>query len=419
MRAAKPGEYLVDEHGNRHGRHQEFARAGQGVVYRTADADLAIKQPLVAGTDQLDTSKDFAAMFRRVRTLPVPPRLSMSLPLAILRDEPGYVMRLLADVEPFDALDCQDFDTYIATGSTRRRLYVLYRCAAMLARLHAAGMVYVDLSTNNVLLGAGETPEVWLIDTDNLRFESDEGATVFTPHFGAPEVVQRTGSARPRTDAWSFAVLAFKLLTMGHPFLGRRVLEAEDAEAGWDAEPADDGASGRPRRAGVRRAAPVDSGRGGRLELRHHRHPGEPWSPPRRLLALFQETFGPGRTAPHRRPAMVLWAWELARAFDASLTCPGCSMSFIVDQHAACPYCEAPVPRYALARGPFGAKVYQARRRCTRPSRPGCWRRSRPTAGTRSATRSRSTSTRAASGRCAGRPTCRRSWSFEFRGGGR
>ncbi len=100
----------------------------------------------------------------------------MSLPLAILRDEPGYVMRLLADVEPFDALDCQDFDTYIATGSTRRRLYVLYRCAAVLARLHAAGIVYVDLSTNNVLLGSGETPEVWLIDTDNLRVESDEGA---------------------------------------------------------------------------------------------------------------------------------------------------------------------------------------------------------------------------------------------------
>ena len=358
MRAAKPGEYLVDEHGNRHGRHDEFARAGQGVVYRTADPDLAVKQPLKPGTDQLDVSKDFAAMFRRVRTLPVPPRIPMSLPLAILRDEPGYVMRLLGSMEPFDALDVQDYDSYIATGSTKRRLYVLYRCAAMLARLHAAGMVYVDLSTNNVLLGPGETPEVWLIDTDNLRFEADKGPTVFTPHFGAPEVVQRTGSARPRTDAWAFAVLAFKLLTMGHPFLGRRVLEAEDADAGWDADAV---ANGSPSDLDEQAYAGLlpwildedDDSNAATTGL-----PAALVTTPR-LLALFQETLGPGRTSPHRRPATALWAWELARAFDASLTCANCGMSFVAGQHDACPYCETCAPRYAVAQGPFGEKVYQ------------------------------------------------------------
>lgn len=358
MRSDKPGEYLVDEHGNRHGRQDEFARAGQGVVYRTADADLAIKQPLKPGTDQLDDSKDFAAMFRRVRTLPVPPRIAMSLPLAILRDEPGYVMRLLGAMGPFEALDCQDFDAYTATGSTKRRLFVLYRCAAMLARLHAAGMVYVDISTHNVLLGSGATPEVWLIDTDNLRFEADRGATVFTPHFGAPEVVRRADSARPRTDTWAFAVLAFKLLTMGHPFLGRRVLEADDEEAGWDADPVIDGASSDLDEQAYAGLLPWildkddDSNRA---------NTGIPaaFVTTGRLLALFQETFGPGRMFPHRRPAMSLWAWELARAFDASLICESCRMSFLADQSDACPYCEAPAPRYLLARGPFGEKVYQ------------------------------------------------------------
>ena len=359
MRAAKPGEYLVDEHGNRHGRHEEFARAGQGVVYRTSDADLAIKQPLVPGTDRLDTTKDFPAVFRRVRTLPVPSRLSMSLPLAILRDEPGYVMRLLASMEPFDVLDCQDFDSYIATGSTRRRLYVLYRCAAMLARLHAAGIVYVDLSTNNVLLGTGETPEVWLIDTDNLRVESDEGATVFTPHFGAPEVVQRTGSARPRTDAWSFAVVAFKLLTMGHPFLGRRVLEADDAEAGWDAEPANDGTPADLDEQAYAGLLPWILDEEDDSNASSNGIPTSLVTTPR-LLALFQETFGPGRTSPHRRPATTLWAWELARAFDSSVLCATCAMSFFAGKHDDCPYCESVVPRYAVALGPFGEKVYQA-----------------------------------------------------------
>jgi len=41
--SAKP---LVDEYGNIHYPSEELARGGQGVVFRTTDADLAIKQPL-------------------------------------------------------------------------------------------------------------------------------------------------------------------------------------------------------------------------------------------------------------------------------------------------------------------------------------------------------------------------------------
>jgi serine/threonine protein kinase len=359
MRPDKPGQYVVDEYGNRHARHDELARAGQGVVYRTADSDLAIKLPLKPGTDQLDDSKDFAALFRRIRSLPIPSRIPMSLPLAILRDQPGYVMRLLGSMEPFDALDFQDLESYSASGSTKRRLYVLYQCAAMLARLHAVGIVYVDLSTDNVLLGPGETPEVWLIDTDNLRVEADNGPTVFTPHFGAPEVVQRTDSARPRTDAWAFAVLAFKLLTMGHPFLGRRVLGAQDEHAGWDADPVEDGVPSDLDEQAYAGLLPwildeEDDSNAATTGL-----PTALVTTPR-LLALFQETFGPGRTSPHRRPATSLWAWELARAFDNSLTCVDCRMSFIADQHDVCPYCKVSAPRYVVARGPFGEKVYQS-----------------------------------------------------------
>ena len=38
----------VDEYGNFHQITDELARGGQGVVYRTKDADLAVKQPLDA-----------------------------------------------------------------------------------------------------------------------------------------------------------------------------------------------------------------------------------------------------------------------------------------------------------------------------------------------------------------------------------
>jgi hypothetical protein len=66
------------------------------------------------------------------------------------------------------------------------------------------------------------------------------------------------------------------------------------------------------------------------------------------LLRLFQETFGAGRTQPHLRPAMAFWALELAKAFDLSLTCPDCTMSYFANNHVKCPYCDT--PRSALTR---------------------------------------------------------------------
>ena len=162
---------LVDEYGNFHQITDELARGGQGVVYRTKDADLAVKQPLDA-SGQPDKTANLRERFQRIRLLPMPRRIPVSLPLAILRDEPGYVMRLLNDMKPFAVFDLDgrskkkledekqalpqwlakipDKDQalrllhYASTGSTRRRLRVLAKCAAILARLHNAGMVYGD-----------------------------------------------------------------------------------------------------------------------------------------------------------------------------------------------------------------------------------------------------------------------------------
>ena len=58
---------------------------------------------------------------------------------------------------------------YADTGSTRRRLFALSKCASILARLHSAGLVYGDISPNNVFVGDGDSREVWLIDADNLQ----------------------------------------------------------------------------------------------------------------------------------------------------------------------------------------------------------------------------------------------------------
>ena len=241
---------------------------------------------------------------------------------------------------------------YSNTGSTRRRLLALSKCASILARLHSAGLVYGDISPNNVFVGDGDSKEVWLIDADNLRFERSEGGnSVYTPHYGAPEIVQGHDQSRPRTDCWAFAVMAFRALVLCHPFIGKKVLEPDNDEDGWDSEAAPDG-------------APADldeqayAGYLSFIDDDEDDTNSAVSGLPRELVAtleirrLFQETFGVGRKQPHRRPVMAFWALEMVKASDQSLTCPDCAMSYFADNCEKCPYCEAPRPGFARAKTP-------------------------------------------------------------------
>ena len=370
---------LPDEYDNLHYLADEIARGGQGVVFRTRDADLAIKQPLDA-FGQPDKNANLRGRFQSIRLLPMPSRIPVSLPLAILRNEPGYVMRLLDGMSSFGVFELDgetkkkleerkpelpqwlagipdkklalQLSYYADTGSTRRRLFALSKCASILARLHAAGLVYGDISPNNVFVGDGDSRDVWLIDADNLRFEMSRGGNaVYTPHYGAPEIVQGRDKSRPRTDCWAFAVMAFRTLSQLHPFIGKKVLNPADDEGGWDAEPVADGAPADLDEQAYAGFLPFvddeddDSNQGvGSL--------------PRALVAtlglrlLFQETFGAGRMQPHRRPVMGFWALELAKAFDLSLECRTCKMSYFADDDKKCPYCAAQRPAFIRARTP-------------------------------------------------------------------
>jgi len=378
---ALPSKLLADEYNNQHYLVDELARGGQGVVFRTKDADLAIKQPL--RDDQPDKSANLRERFQNIRLLPIPARVPVSLPLAILRDAPGYVMRLLSDMKPFSMFELngkakkelEDRNAvlpqwlaaitdeemalrllhYANTGSTRRRLFALAKCAAILARLHGAGLVYGDISTNNAFVSEGSASDVWLIDADNMRLELPSGGvSVYTPGYGAPEVVQGRDQSRPRTDCWAFAVMAFKLLALCHPFIGKRVLQAEDDDGGWDAEPTtsvENGALGSIDDQAYAGYFPFmddeddDSNEGtGGL--------------PRALITtqclrrLFQETFGTGREHPHSRPAMAFWALELTKAADQALDCFECGMSYFVSDHGSCPYCGGGHPAFVRIQTP-------------------------------------------------------------------
>ena len=100
---SRTGEIRIDEFGNVFSLRNELSRGGQGVVYRTKDPDLAIKQPIDPTTGEVDLNSNMRNVFRGVRCLPIPKDARVALPLSILRDEPGYVMRLLRGMRSFDS----------------------------------------------------------------------------------------------------------------------------------------------------------------------------------------------------------------------------------------------------------------------------------------------------------------------------
>ena len=246
--------------------------------------------------------------------------------------------------------DAKKIVHYLKTGGLRRRLIALYKCSTLLARLHGNGLVYGDISPNNIFISEDlEHSSVWLIDADNIRFEiSDGGSVVFTPKYGAPELVQGKDGGRPESDCHAFSAVAFYLLSLIHPFVGKKVdgtdevdwaddeNDGEDLEAKayaglfpWVDDQSDDSNSSE---SGLPRALLLTE----------------------KLKALFEATFGEGRISPWLRPTIYHWPEALAQAADTTIICPECNMSYYFDfihpetDDHNCPYCKTLRPQVLM-----------------------------------------------------------------------
>lgn len=367
--------HFTDTLGNEHYTTKILGQGGQGVVMRTKDPDLALKVVPNSTGDAPDRSQKtmerMNRVFGSVLRLPIPADCHITLPLVQLCDAPGYVMHLMNELSPLSSLwpagsqsqqmlpewlsavaktsprSAIEVLHYSRTGSLRRRLSVCAACAAELSRLHSRGLVYGDISVNNIFLGDDmEYPVVWLIDADNIRYERESGGSiVYTPSYGAPELVQGKAACSTVTDDYAFAVTAFRVLTLAHPFLGAA---AESEEEDWADADADGNSEDGEQKAYSGKLPWIDDPDDDSNAL-------ETFALPRSLVCtpelqfLFERTFCAGRTNPAARPLIWHWMEALARAADRTLACPECGMSHYVDSGAECPYCgTASLPRISM-----------------------------------------------------------------------
>jgi eukaryotic-like serine/threonine-protein kinase len=173
-----------------------------------------------------------------------------AFPKVLLDDELGYLMWKVEDHVQLSNFilhpnNVKEFESwYLNDFSLKKRLDILIFLFNSLTAIHKSGLVFTDLSPNNILVHRKYNSVVY-IDTDNIRRQSDQFHSVLgTPGYIAPEVhytydektkqhIDNLGinldflptamNLSVDSDVFSAAVIAFQLLTLQHPFVGDKI----------------------------------------------------------------------------------------------------------------------------------------------------------------------------------------------------
>lgn len=347
-------EKYVDTYGRTHVISKMLNSGGQGAVYRTDEPSTLLKISWDAKTKKVIKDTKNNIKFENIRTLPIMNNTNVTLPQTTLRDAAGYTMKLLDDMDSFKSVFLAEnqelpsndflekmgeakgfFAANIAAGGMKKIYRAYMEAACILAKIHASGLVYGDISDNNMFVSKKKDKvNVWLIDCDNLDYMSNaiknKDEFVTTPGFTAPEILRPKGSNTMYSDAYSFAIALFWTLTGRHPFVGKALenyevdmAECSDAElacslgVSWIGDKEDDSNSDEED-----------------LEYCSSFISDE-------LHEYFQKTFsGEGRRKRMKRTTMPEWAYILAKEGDRRVTCKHCELDYDGNEEEKCSWCD-------------------------------------------------------------------------------
>ena len=242
----------------------------------------------------------------------------------------GYIAEFASGMIPLSSLkkglqNTSIADWYKSSGGLVKRYKVLIRLAALLRTLHSKGLAYCDLSPKNVFISERiDCDNVFLIDLDNLRYKTSILNNIYTPFYGAPEIISNKSPNTTLSDCFSFAVLAYELLTLSHPLIGDFVTDGEPelevkALAGnlpW-VDHSEDCINKRSTGIPSRRIMPL------------------------KLLKLFRKNFERGLNNAFERPSMAEWFDVLNLAMNHLLKCgnTNCNLHYSCNDENQCSFC--------------------------------------------------------------------------------
>lgn len=293
----------------------------QGAVYRGENKNILIK------INQTKEENYLGKKIDKIKSLNLPKNLNFTLPIAKLnipnKNYEGYIMRMMEDMKPISHLmknffknieECYDYYNQ-ETGGLRRRLEILKKIAYNLYYLHSRGIVYGDISSNNIFISMdSKYTEVWFIDCDNIDYSYDIDYTIGTDGFCSPEIrkVLAPYNIGKQTntienDIYAFANLAFNVLFLADPFRGSILLEdnEDDSDDWWDDESDDE------KKFDLGEVSWVgENDESNKLIYGLSINMDKMISP--ELKNLFNETLGYfGRNNPKQRPSLRIWYEEI------------------------------------------------------------------------------------------------------------
>lgn len=328
---------VTDEFDNVYQLVELIGEGGQGTVWRTNIPNILIK---ISNEfrDETELTARIKQINRVKRTIPGDFKISKPKAILNLNNRVGYVMEMMDGLQPlsqliesvYDANRQLSTENYLATGGLYRRLMILADLSATLARLHALGLSYGDLSPANIFISTSvEYYQAWLIDVDNIGYhETGYGKAFYTQGYASPEIIREESGTNISTDCWSFAVIALELLAHLHPYYaGYAIVDeepeivqplADKGEYPWVFDVKDD-------------SNHTDTG----FPLPQMVNPS--------LMNLFERCFGESRIydTAYVRPSMSEWHEELNRTCNLILQCPSCQSTFMnIDKEISCPFCH-------------------------------------------------------------------------------
>lgn len=377
---------LEDVLGAKYSLKEKLAEGGQGVVYTTDRPQVLIKGFINKDEHAKKRwRKHIEWLIRQDIT-----NLKLARPLVLMKEpRMAYAMELMDGLVPLKSIldsyieaneqlseenPVPQLQDYLDQGGLRRRIRILCQLARTLNQLHSKGMMYGDISPDNIFVSDDPShAETWLIDCDNISYESHSGLTVHTPDYGAPEVVRGDAMLSSLTDCWSFAVIAYQLLTHNHPFKGGMIS---------DGEPELEDQALRGDHPWINDLDNLDNECFTNLPIQLIDNS--------KLPDLFQRAFGAGKDTPLSRPSMAEWLEALTEVDENLFQCKECKGHTILPpdtefmDKVCCFFCDTPTePELVLFEEYIrvsetekqekypeleGSKIATGRRVCLQPS---------------------------------------------------
>lgn len=117
----------------------------------------------------------------------------------------------------------------------RNRFKLLFNIANAISNLHHYGYIIVDFKPQNLLFS--DTGQISLIDLDSIQIMSGNSLlyspTAFTQEYAYPKEITNISQKKPCSEYWdtySFAIVAYQLLTSIHPFIASSNLKTPSGD---------------------------------------------------------------------------------------------------------------------------------------------------------------------------------------------